>query len=80
MKQKRMEEIRSGCVKENKMIVILKGENEEKFVVDNKTAYLIKNIIQKEKQDKSLDFMIKNAGKLKDLNVKEEDIYMQGDK
>jgi len=80
MKQKRMEEIKLGYVKENKMVVILKGKNEERFVVDNKTAHLIKSIIQKERQNKSLDFMLKNAGKLKDLNVSEEDIYMQGDK
>ena len=62
------------------MEVILKGKTEERFIVDDKVANLIKHIIQKEKQKKSLEFMLKNAGVLKDLNIKEEDIYMQGDK
>ena len=62
------------------MEIILRGKKEEKFIVDERVANLIKNIIQQEKQNESLEFMLQNAGKLKDLTLKEEDIYMQGDK
>jgi len=61
------------------MEVILRGQKEERFIVDEKVANLIRNIIQKEKQNKSLEFMLENAGRLKKLNIKEEDIYLQGD-
>ena len=61
------------------MELILRGEKEEKFIIDKKTANLIKDIIRKEKQQKSIRFMLDNKGKLKDLDVEEKDIYMQGD-
>jgi len=62
------------------MELILRDKKEEKFIIDKKTANLIKDIIEQEKQNKSLEFMLKNAGKLKDLNISENEIYMQGDK
>jgi len=61
------------------MELILRGEKEEKFIIDKKTANLIKDIIRKEKQQKSIKFMLDNKGKLKDLDIEEKDIYMQGD-
>jgi len=62
------------------MELILRDKKEEKFIIDKKTANLIKDIIEQEKQNKSLEFMLKNAGKLKGLNISENEIYMQGDK
>jgi len=61
------------------MELILRGDKEEKFIIDKKTANLIKEIIRKEKQQKSIKFMLDNKGKLKDLDIEEKDIYMQGD-
>jgi len=61
------------------MELILRGEKEEKFIIDKKTANLIKDIIKKEKQQKSIKFMLDNRGKLKNLDIEEKDIYMQGD-
>jgi len=61
------------------MELILRGEKEEKFIIDKKTANLIKEIIRKEKQQKSIKFMLDNIGKLKGLNIEEKEIYFQGD-
>ena len=62
------------------MEVILKGEKEERFIVDEELGKIIKDLIKEQKQKKAIKFMLENAGKLKGLEVNEEDIYMQGDK
>ena len=62
------------------MEIILKGNKEERFIIDEELGKLIKDLIKEQKQKKAIRFMLENAGKLKELNVNEEDIYMQGDK
>ena len=69
-----------GVDKEEKMEIILKGKKEEKFFVDEELGKIIKDLISKKKQEKAIRFMLENAGKLKDLEINEKDIYMQGDK
>ena len=62
------------------MEVILRGDKEERFIIDEELGKIIKNLIKEQKKKKAIKFMLENAGKLKGLEVNEEDIYMQGDK